>query len=342
MGVFELAPFAAGTRGVAEAITKVDGFTVVGGGDSAAAVRALGIDERVRPHLDRRGRLAGVPGGQDPARPRRAGVVKPWHRIRRRPLMAGNWKMNLNHLEAIALTQKLAFSLTEKQLTDVEVVVLPPFTDIRSVQTLVDGDKLLIGYGAQDLSPHDSGAYTGDISGAMLAKLGCPYVVVGHSERRAYHHEDDALVNAKVKAALANDITPILCVGEGLEVREAGEHVATLRGPARRRAGRARRRAGASRSWSRTSRSGRSAPARPRRPEDAQEVCGALRARLAARDSAGRPRERVRILYGGSVKAPTSPAIMAQPDIDGALVGGASLDAEEFVRICRFPEHITR
>ena len=116
--------------------------------------------------------------------------------------MAGNWKMNLNHLEAIALVQKLAFSLNEQQLTDVEVVVLPPFTDLRSVQTLVDGDKLLIGYGAQDLSPHASGAYTGDISGAMLAKLGCTYVVVGHSERRQYHHEDDALVNAKVKAAL--------------------------------------------------------------------------------------------------------------------------------------------
>ena len=124
----------------------------------------------------------------------------------RRPLMAGNWKMNLNHLEAIALVQKLAFSLTEKQLTDVEAAVLPPFTDIRSVQTLVDGDKLLIGYGAQDVSPHPSGAYTGEVSGPMLSKLGCQYVVVGHSERRAYHHEDDALVNAKVKAALGNGL----------------------------------------------------------------------------------------------------------------------------------------
>src|SRR5437588_1948216 len=143
----------------------------------------------------------------------------------RRPLMAGNWKMNLNHLEAIALTQKLAFSLNEKQLSAVEVVVLPPFVDIRSVQTLIDGDKLLLGYGAQDLSPHQSGAYTGDVSGPMLAKLGCQYVVVGHSERRAYHQEDDALVNAKVKAALTNGIVPILCIGEGLDVREAGGHV---------------------------------------------------------------------------------------------------------------------
>src|SRR5438067_11405151 len=140
----------------------------------------------------------------------------------RRPLMAGNWKMNLNHLEAISLTQKLAFSLTEKQLLAVEVVVLPPFVDIRSVQTLIDGDKLLLGYGAQDLSPHPSGAYTGDVSGPMLAKLGCQYVVVGHSERRAYHHEDDALVNAKVKAALGKGLAPILCDGEGLDVGEDG------------------------------------------------------------------------------------------------------------------------
>src|SRR5919112_4491162 len=141
------------------------------------------------------------------------------------PLIAGNWKMNLNHLEAIALVQKVAFSLKPQHFESVEVVVLPPFTDIRSVQTLVDGDKLALRYGAQDLSQHAAGAYTGDISGAMLAKLGCSYVVVGHSERREYHHESDELVNAKVKAALANELTPILCVGEGLEIREAGNHV---------------------------------------------------------------------------------------------------------------------
>jgi triosephosphate isomerase len=250
--------------------------------------------------------------------------------------MAGNWKMNLNHLEAIALTQKLAFSLTEKQLSDVEVVVLPPFVDIRSVQTLVDGDKLLLGYGAQDLSPYPSGAYTGDISGPMLAKLGCQYVVVGHSERRAYHHEDDALVAAKLKAALANGITPILCIGEGLEVREAGEHVpytlaqlgAALDGlkpddvekvvvayePV----------------WAIGT--GKTAT-----PEDAQEVIGAIRARIAEAHP-GPTAERVRVLYGGSVKSANIVDIMAQPDVDGALVGGASLDAEEFVRICRFKE----
>src|SRR6478736_5144500 len=148
----------------------------------------------------------------------------------RRPLMAGNWKMNLNHLEAISLTQKLAFSLTEKQLGAVEVVVLPPFVDIRSVQTLIDGDKLLLGYGAQDLSPNKAGAYTGDISGAMLAKLGCQYAVVGHSERRQYHAEDDVLVNAKLHAAVRHGLRPILCVGESPEVRESGryvEHVCT-------------------------------------------------------------------------------------------------------------------
>ena len=133
----------------------------------------------------------------------------------RTPLMAGNWKMNLNHLEAIAHVQKLAFALTDKDFAAVEVAVLPPFTDLRSVQTLVDGDKLKIKYGAQDVSAHDSGAYTGEISGPMLAKLKCSYVAIGHSERRQYHGEDEQLVNAKVKAAFRHDLTPILCVGEG-------------------------------------------------------------------------------------------------------------------------------
>jgi triosephosphate isomerase len=250
--------------------------------------------------------------------------------------MAGNWKMNLNHLEAIALTQKLAFSLTEKQLSDVEVVVLPPFVDIRSVQTLIDGDKLLLGYGAQDLSPHVSGAYTGDISGGMLAKLGCQYVVVGHSERRAYHHEDDAVVARKVKAALTNDLIPILCVGEGLEVREAGNHVAHTVGQL-----------DAALNGLKPDQVEKVVVAyepvwaigtgKTATPEDAQEVIGALRNRLA--DRHGNVADRVRILYGGSVKANNIAAIMAQPDVDGALVGGASIDAEEFVRICRFREH---
>src|SRR5215469_569151 len=142
------------------------------------------------------------------------------------PLIAGNWKMNCNHFEAIALVQKLAFTLQPKDYQHAEVVVLPPFTDLRSVQTLVLGDKLKIRHGAQDISRHDKGAYTGEVSGSMLAKLGCSYALCGHSERRQYHHEDDALVAAKVRAALAVGITPILCVGEPLEVRKAATHVA--------------------------------------------------------------------------------------------------------------------
>ena len=143
----------------------------------------------------------------------------------RKPLIAGNWKMNLNHLEAIAVTQKLSYSLDDKDFDAVDVVVIPPFTDIRSVQTLIDGDRLRLSYGAQDLSAEASGAYTGDISGSMLNKLGCSYVVVGHSERRAIHNESDETVNRKIKAALANEITPIFCIGEELAIREAGTHV---------------------------------------------------------------------------------------------------------------------
>jgi triosephosphate isomerase len=256
----------------------------------------------------------------------------------RRPIMAGNWKMNLNHLEAIALVQKLAFSLNEQQLTEVETVVLPAFTALRSVQTAVDGDKLLLRYGAQDLSPHAGGAYTGDISGAMLAKLGCSYVVVGHSERRQHHHEDDALVNAKIKAAYAVGLTPIFCVGEGLPVREEGTHVEYC--IAQLDAGLDGLKAEQVQTivvayepvWAIGT--GKTAT-----PEDAQEVCGALRARIAEVFGADTGAA-VRIQYGGSVKAANIAAIMAQPDVDGALVGGASLDAEEFASIVRFREHI--
>ena len=255
---------------------------------------------------------------------------------KRRPLMAGNWKMNLNHLEAISLVQKLAFTLNEKELTDVEVVVLPPFTDIRSVQTLVDGDKLLLGYGAQDVSQHVSGAYTGEISGAMLAKLGCQYVTIGHSERREYHKENDALVNAKVKAALANEIAPILCVGEGLEIRETGEHVAytvaqldaALDGLKAEQVEKVV--VAYEPVWAIGT--GRTAT-----PDDAQEVIGALRERIGV-TFGPEVAEKVRILYGGSVKANNAAGIMAQPDVDGAIIGGASLVLEEFAGICRFSQ----
>ncbi|GAA0243974.1 triose-phosphate isomerase [Cryptosporangium japonicum] len=257
----------------------------------------------------------------------------------RRPLIAGNWKMNLNHLEAISLTQKVAISLTEEQLDLVEVAVIPPFTDLRSVQTLVDGDKLLLVYGAQDLSPFDSGAYTGDISGAMLAKLGCTYVVIGHSERREYHNEDDALVNAKVKAAFKHGLTPILCVGEGLSVREESQHVSHC--TSQLDAALAKIPAEQVKDivvayepvWA-------IGTGKVASPEDAQEVCAAIRARLAEKYSP-EIADGIRILYGGSVKAKSVAGIMAQPDVDGALVGGASIDADEFATIARFPEHAT-
>ena len=258
----------------------------------------------------------------------------------RRPIMAGNWKMNLNHLEAINLIQKLAFSLNEQQLSDVEVAVLPPFTALRSVQTAVDGDKVQIVYGAQDLSPHAGGAYTGDIAGSMLAKLGCTYVLAGHSERREYHGEDDALINAKIKAAFAAGLIPIFCVGEGLSVREEGGQVSHC--TAQLDAGLDGLKAEQVQQivfayepvWAIGT--GKTAT-----PDDAQEVCGEIRKRLVEVYGA-EVGEAVRIQYGGSVKSANIAAIMAQPDVDGALVGGASLDAEEFAAICRFREHIAR
>lgn len=255
----------------------------------------------------------------------------------RTPLIAGNWKMHGNHLEAIALVQKLAFSLTDKDFDAVEVAVLPPLTSLRSVQTLVDGDRLRIRYGAQDLSPHEKGAYTGDVSGGMLGKLGCSYAVVGHSERRQYHREDDTLVGAKVRAAFAAEVTPILCVGESLDVREAGGHVehtlgqlgGALDGVA---ADRARTLVVAYEPvWA-------IGTGKVCDPEDAEEVCSAIRTRLAELFP-GETADQARILYGGSVKSANIAGIMAQPNIDGALVGGASLDPEEFVRICRYREH---
>ena len=255
----------------------------------------------------------------------------------RLPLMAGNWKMNLNHLEAIAVVQKLAFALNDADHEACEVAVLPPFTDIRSVQTLVDGDKLDVRYGAQDVSAFDKGAYTGEISGAMLAKLGCTYVVVGHSERREYHAETDDVVASKVQAAYRHALTPILCVGEGLEVRKAGTHVAhtlaqldgALTGLP---ADKARTLVVAYEPvWA-------IGTGEVATPDDAQEVCGAIRTRLAELYS-GDLADGVRILYGGSVKASNVAAIMAQPDVDGALVGGASLDPDEFVAIVRFRLH---
>jgi triosephosphate isomerase len=254
----------------------------------------------------------------------------------RTPLMAGNWKMNLNHQEAVVLVQKLAWTLDDKKhdYGRVEVVVVPPFTDIRSVQTLVDGDRLSIKYGAQDVSTQDSGAYTGEISASMLAKLGCSYVVVGHSERREHHAESDEVVNAKAHKALAAEMTPIVCVGEGLEVRQAGEHVPyTMSQVTGSLAGfTAEQVAGLVVAYEPVWAIGTGEVATP---QDAQEVCQAIRGQVreAYGDAAGAG---VRILYGGSVKASNVAGIMAEEDVDGCLVGGASLQADEFGGVCRY------
>lgn len=254
----------------------------------------------------------------------------------RTPFIAGNWKMNLDHAQAVTLVQKLAWTLddTNFDFDKAEVVVFPPFTDIRSVQTLVEGDKLKLAYGGQDLSDKDSGAYTGDISGEFLNKLGAKYVLVGHSERRTIHGESDAVCAAKVQAAYRNDLVPVLCVGEGLETREENKHVEftleQLRGSVE----------GLSAEQAETLvvayepvwaiGTGKVATS-----ADAQEMSAAIRAEIEKLYSAD-VAEKVRILYGGSVKAASAPEIMGENDVDGVLVGGASLDASEFANIARF------
>lgn len=249
----------------------------------------------------------------------------------RTPLIAGNWKMNLDHLEAVSQVQKFSFALPKEYYEKVDVAFMVPFTDIRSVQTLVDGDKLQVTYGAQDISKHDSGAYTGEISGAMLSRLGCTWVVVGHSERREYHGETDQLVAEKAAAAIKHGIAPIVCVGEPLDVREAGTHVDYVVNQTRNSL------AGLSAEdlaktviayepvWAIGT--GKVASA-----EDAQEVCAAIRALV--RELAGdEVAEGMRILYGGSVKIDSVAELVAKPDVDGGLVGGASLNGEEFAKL---------
>jgi triosephosphate isomerase len=242
--------------------------------------------------------------------------------------------MNLTHLEAIAVTQKLSYGLTDKDYDAVDVAVIPPFVDIRSVQTMVDGDKLRLAYGAQDVSPEKPGAFTGDISASMLAKLGCSFVIVGHSERRTIHGESSALVNRKARAVLDHEMVPIVCIGEELAIRESGGHVNHVLTQLRESL------AGIHKPdlkkivvayepvWAIGT--GRTAT-----PQDAQEVCGAIRQELVKIGSA-EIAENCRILYGGSVKAINIVEIMKEEDIDGALVGGASLDPEEFARIAKF------
>lgn len=249
----------------------------------------------------------------------------------RTPLIAGNWKMNHDHLEAISSAQKLAFAFPKDGYEFVDIALTVPFTDLRSIQTLVEGDKLTITYGAQDVSAHDNGAYTGEVSASMLEKLGCTWVVVGHSERREYHQESNELVAAKTKKALEHGISPIVCVGESLDVREAGNHVSYVVDQTRESL--------AGLTPDELSRTviayepvwaigtGKVASA-----ADAQEVCHAIRELLRelADDTIA---DSIRILYGGSVKTETVAEIIGEPDVDGGLVGGASLDGQEFAKL---------
>ncbi len=256
----------------------------------------------------------------------------------RTPLIAGNWKMNQDHLQAIGLVQKLALTLQDAKhdYSKVEVVVFPPFTDLRSVQTLISSEKFELGFGAQDVSEHASGAYTGEVAASFLAKLDVNYVITGHSERREYHHEDDALIGRKSAAAIANGVTPVVCVGEtaadlekfgpsAVPVQQISDIFAEL--PAEGDVVIAYEPV-----WAIGS--GQAATA-----EQAQQVCKAIREKI--RELRGDDvAEATRILYGGSVKSGNIAGFLREPDIDGALVGGASLDATEFAAIARFQQHV--
>lgn len=253
------------------------------------------------------------------------------------PLIAGNWKMNLDHLQAIALIQKLSWTLSDADhdYSKVEVAVFPPFTDLRSAQTLIDAEKFELKLGAQDISRHESGAYTGEVSGAMLSKLAVKYVLIGHSERRQYHSESDEIVHAKVAAAFKHNLIPVICVGETLEELETqgqsavpvAQVLAALSGhdsigefviayePV----------------WA-------IGTGKVATPAEAEAVSKAIRAALAA--NFGAEAAQSRILYGGSVKANNVAGFLASGEVDGVLVGGASLDSDEFSGIARFQKHI--
>jgi len=253
------------------------------------------------------------------------------------PFIAGNWKMNLDHLQAIALIQKLCWTLNDADhdWDKVEVSVFPPFTSLRSAQTLIEAERFEVRLGAQDISAQESGAFTGEVSGSMLAKLDAKYVLIGHSERRQYHGEGDELVQAKVAAAFKHGITPVICVGETLEELEAqgqsavpvAQTIAALSGheqladfiiayePV----------------WA-------IGTGKVATPKEAEDVASAIR--QALRDNFGEEAANARILYGGSVKANNVAGFLQSPEVDGVLVGGASLDAEEFAGISRFQKHI--
>jgi len=252
----------------------------------------------------------------------------------RTPLISGNWKMNLNHYEATAMLDRLRYLLEKDDYEAVDVSVHPPFTDIRTVQTFLQSEKVPISWGAQDCHWEASGAYTGEVAPSMLAKLGVAYVIVGHSERRQLFGETDAIVGRKAKAVLAHEMTPILCCGETLEERqgEATHGKVTGQVHAGIDALEAEQVAGLVIAYEPIWAIGTGHTASA---GDAQQVCGWIRAKVAEMKGADAAAA-VRIQYGGSVKAATIVELMAQPDVDGALVGGASLDPDEFAQIVQF------
>ncbi len=255
----------------------------------------------------------------------------------RRPIISGNWKMHQNHYEAIQLMQKLAYLIGKDDFNEVDVSVHPPFTDIRSVQTIIEADRLSFLLGAQHCHFEEKGAFTGEVAPSFLSKLSVKYVICGHSERREIFGETDDTVAKKVRAILANDMTPIVCVGETLAEREAGQTSDKVLGQVRAALSPLNADQVASLVvayepiWAIGT--GRTATA-----EDAQETCGLIRREVAVLSGA-EAASSVRVQYGGSVKAANIAELMAQPDIDGALVGGASLDPDEFARIVQYRLH---
>lgn len=257
--------------------------------------------------------------------------------VDRQPIVSGNWKMNNNHYEAIQCVQKLAYLLQKEDFDAVEVTIHPPFTDLRSMQTLIDADQLRMKLGAQNCHSEDKGAFTGEVSPVFLNKLGVQYVIVGHSERRELFGESDEFVSAKVASVLKHGMTPILCVGETLTERDSGMTLDKVR--------RQVRTALEKRSNEQVKSmviayepiwaigTGRTAS-----PADAQHVIAAIREEVASVAS-GPAAQAIRLQYGGSVKAGTIAELMRQPDIDGVLVGGASLDPTEFARIVQYRRH---
>lgn len=256
---------------------------------------------------------------------------------RRTPLISGNWKMNVNHFEAIQMVQKLAYLLQKEDYDSVEVSIHPPFTDLRSVQTLIDADGIRMKLGAQNLHSEDKGAFTGEVSPVFLAKLGVQYVIVGHSERRTHFGESDEFVARKVAAAFKHGLTPIVCVGETKDERAAGATTDRVIGQVRSAiAGRAKEQVASmviayEPLWA----IGTGATATP---ADAQAVIGTIRNEVKKlfNETVG---ESIRLQYGGSVSAGTIAPLMREPDIDGALVGGASLDPAEFARMVQYRLH---